>query len=367
MNCSNKDLSWLEINLEAIQHNAQVIQKLVNKPIMAVLKANAYGLGAGEVARALSYSGMSNFAVARISEANTILQFVPEAKILILGPISPSDFNKIKSDNIALTVHSLNYLSFLKNNLPNKNYKIHIKIDTGFNRLGFSPSDAIEKWNVIFKSGFQIEGIFSHFSMIDQFPQHPKTEHQLRVFINLLDELKSKFCLPPLIHFSNSAVAFGLPDAYFSIVRVGSALLGLKPFYYAPLPEQLKRTFEWHSRLVSCKKVRAGSFFGYGEQISFQDDTWIGIVSTGYGDGYRQSNKNYILIEGNKYPVVGRINCDFLYVKLQEPFPEGTKVTLLGHQGESEIWLDDLYEAWNTSQAEAITTLTDRVTRYYYN
>jgi alanine racemase len=356
--------NWLEINLAAIHHNINQVKRIVQVPIMAVLKANAYGLGIERISKEMYDAGVEWFAVARLSEAIN-LQHLPNAKILILGPLTDDELEKSVNLGFRVTVYSANCCKRLIKTPNKKTAIVHLKVETGFGRYGIMPDQLLTVAQELIKHGVNIEGLYSHFAMVDDIPNHPLTKKQQEVFKHSISLLAENFIFPTAIHFSNSAVAYGLSEAHYTMVRLGSAILGIKPFYFCPLPEGLIRCVHWKSYLASCKQFFTGTSIGYGAAYKTNETEWIGVVPVGYADGYRRSPENVVLIDGQRMPVVGRICCDALMVKLPREYSQGEEVVMLGDMGAEHIWVDELAQIWGTSQAEAISTITARVPRLY--
>jgi alanine racemase len=361
--------TWLEIDLDAIGHNTRQVLALAGVPLMAVVKANAYGLGAVEVGRTALAAGATWLAVARWPEAERLRAAGITAPILVFGPPTPEELPAAISAGVTLSLHSRPYLRQLvaAAEIAGQPARVHLKLDTGFGRLGALPEEAVELARQAVTHGLILDGLYSHLAMADEIPGHPLTAAQLERFIHVLRDLQAAGLEPPWVHLANSAAAFGLPATRFNLVRVGSALVGFKPFYFEPFPANLRRVVTWKARLAACKQLPPGWSVGYGQTYTPTPGEWIGTLPVGYGDGYRRLPGNTVLIGGQRAAVVGRVCNDLCMLRLPRAFPEGEEVVLIGRQGDQEITTDELVDRWHTSQADILSNINPRVPRYYRN
>ena len=149
--------------------------------------------------------------------------------------------------------------------------------------------------------GITMDGIYSHLAMADEAPDHPVTRQQIERFTNVLSGLQAVELRPQWAHLGNSAAAFGLPAARFDLVRVGTALLGMKPFYFDPFPSELRRVISWKAQIASCRLLPPGWGVSYGHEYVTRESEWIATLPVGYGDGFRRQPGNQVLVEGNAY------------------------------------------------------------------
>jgi alanine racemase len=244
--------------------------------------------------------------------------------------------------------------------------RVHVKVDTGMGRFGVLAEEVYALVDhVKALGGIDVDGIYSHFAMIDSVPDHPLTGLQMNRFSRAADALESTGIHVRWKHCSNSAAVFGFPASNFTMVRAGSALLGIRPFYYLPFPNELRRVISWKAQLASCKQLPAGWGVGYGQDYSVQKDDWIGVIPVGYGDGFRRCKKNEVLLGGARVPVVGRVCVDLAMIRSGQNYPMGSEVVLMGSQGAESIFTEDLAERWGTSQADVTANINARVPRVY--
>ncbi|MCL4562743.1 MAG: alanine racemase [Chloroflexi bacterium] len=359
--------TWLEVNLSAIEQNSRNVVQRTGVPLMAVVKANAYGHGSVEVSKAALAGGATWLGVARFGEARVLRQAGITAPILVLGMITPPEVDEAIAANVSVTLHSREVADMLsqRGKAVGKPVLAHLKIDTGIGRLGVQPGEVLELARYALSQGnIQIEGLFSHFAMADV-EDHPLTAVQVSRFKGAVEALEQAGLLPRWVHLSNTAGTLVHPEARFTMVRAGSAVVGIWPFDHTPYPEYLRPALSWKARLASCKILPKGWGVGYGQEYILQQDEIIGVVPVGYGDGFRRQPGNEVLIDGRCVPVVGRVCMDQSMIRLPKAYPMGTEIVLLGKQGDAEISLDDLGKRWKTATVDVTAIINFRVPRIY--
>jgi alanine racemase len=249
---------WLEINLGAIKRNIQRINKLTGRPVMAVVKANAYGHGLFDVAKAAEKAGIARLCVARLEEAIALRDAGIHSPLLVLGFTSPLDVPRAIERSISLALFNYEIAPQYQEAARSCSAKlnVHIKIDTGMGRLGIFPDKAANfVANVARMDGINVEGLFTHFASADE-PNKNTTELQNTKFQKVLKELQSVGIHPSIIHAANSAATLYHPDTWYDAVRPGIAIYGLNPSQEAPLPEGFEPALTWKTRLTSVKVLR---------------------------------------------------------------------------------------------------------------
>jgi alanine racemase len=358
----------LEINLSAVEHNTRTVLSQTGVALMAVVKANAYGFGAVEVARAELSAGASYLVVARGCEAMELRRAGITAPVLVFGMLTPAEVDVAIAAGVTFTLSGFEAaeLYSARARALGRSAKVHLKIDTGMGRFGVFAGEALPLAQRAQElGGLELEGIYTHFSQVDSQPDDPFTPVQLARFQQALDALRSAGFSPTWVHTANSAGAMSCPPARFNMVRVGSALVGIRPFYYAPFPPELRRVLTWKAQLASCRTLPDGWYISYGQTYRTQGEEIIGVVPAGYGDGFRRVSNNEVLIEGQRVPVVGRVCTDMSMLRLPHAYPLGTEIVLLGQQGNESIQIEDLSDRWHTSQADVTSVITPRVPRVY--
>jgi alanine racemase len=367
--------TWVEVSLDAIKYNVQsFIDYLPNNiKMIAVVKANGYGHGAYQIAETAINSGAGCLGVAILDEAITLRKAGIKAPILVLGLVRPEDVLVASKFDITLTVFQLEWLKRAKQYMSDDHrLNVHLKIDTGMGRLGIrDEKEAKIILEEIRKTdSFQLDGVFTHFATADELEiDTGYYEMQMRRFKNFLQELNLLGDKSILIHAANSAATLRDQEDLFNAVRIGISMYGLAPSgdIKKSLPFPLKEAFSLHSNIIHVKKVNNGDAISYGATYTASKDEWIGTVPIGYADGWlrKLGNGTDVLVNGKRTQIVGRVCMDQLMIRLTEPVPVNTKVTLIGRQGNEEISVDEIAERLETINYEVTCMIGWRVPRVY--
>jgi len=360
--------SYLDINLDAIQHNCRICANKFRVPIMAVVKADAYGFGALPVAKACAEAGVESFAVARIQEGIELREGGIRQDILVFSLQDEDEMQAAVRYGLTISLNRFDQIEPIAKLKRESGIspKAHLKIDTGMSRFGFLPEELPELIRIFRENQInEIEGIYSHYANIDDDPKDPLNSIQKQRFDCALKLLNQAGIQPRWIHFTNSAAAFSNPDSRYTMVRLGNGLLGVNPFYYEEAPDFLMKALSWKSRLISVRRIPAGHGVGYAQHTFLSEDSLIGVVPVGYGDGYHQAEGNKMLIHGQWVPVIGRVCADVSMVKLPEYYEVGEEVVLIGKQGEKEISIEELAKLWHITRAAVTCGISSRVERRY--
>ena len=355
------------INLEAIRYNIQQMGAHIPKGTLkwAVVKANAYGHGAIAVARAIQ-DDVDGFCVSNIDEAIELRQAGIAKKILILGVSEVESFSLAKDFDITLTVAGLEWLeNLLAAESDLSGLTVHLKIDSGMGRIGFrSASEAQQAQASLKKYGANVEGIFTHFATADE-ESDSYFKQQLDCFKGILDDLQE---VPKFVHASNSATTLWHAETIFNAVRMGDSMYGLNPSgQVLELPYELKPALTLESAIVHVKTVEAGACMGYGATYQADSEQVIATLPIGYADGWTRDMQNFsVLVDGQLCPIVGRVSMDQITIRLPKLYPLGTKVTLIGSNGDKEITATDVAVYRGTINYEVVCLLSDRIPREYY-
>lgn len=371
---------WAEIDLSAIRHNIREIRRVVGdqKAMLVVVKGNAYGHGAIQVANAVVREGVEYLGVARLSEAIVLRNAGIKVPILILGYTPPDCAPRLVDLKLTQTVHSCEYAERLASFLHCAKAKltIHIKIDTGMGRLGLLPentpgqSSIVDRVESIARHGvFEMEGIYTHFAASDA-DCLDNAYQQLELFTQTLNSLKAAGYEFSCIHAANSAAILTMPEAHFNMVRPGIVTYGLYPSDSVDRSLlDLRPAMTVKASLVSVKEAPCGTTVSYGHTHVCEGNTRIGVVPIGYADGYDRflSSKGIMLVHGKRVPVVGRVCMDQTMVDLgPESSAEcGDEVVILGKQGDGSVTADDLALMLGTINYEIVARLMARVRRVY--
>ena len=365
---------WAEIDLDCIKHNMIEIRKQVGeKIIIAIVKADAYGHGAIDVASVLLENGADKLGVAVITEALELRKSGIEAPILILG-YTPLDFTKDLIDqNIEQTVYSLDYAIGLSEIAlkEGKQIDIHIAIDTGMGRLGFLPNeeslDDIEKINNL--KNINIKGIFTHFSSADETDKE-YTIMQLNKFKQFNKSLEERGIEIKEKHLSNSAAILDIEEAYFDAVRPGIIIYGYYPSNEVIKEKiNLKPALTLKSNIVHVKVLPKGEYISYGREFKTERESIIATLPIGYADGYTRAlyKKGKVIINGKSAPIVGRICMDQCMIDITDvgPVKVGDEVILIGEDQGIKFNADDIAKLLNTINYEVLCLIGKRIPRVY--
>ncbi len=356
------------INLAAIQANIENFKKYTgnNTDIWAVVKANGYGHGANDVAQCAN-DLVSGFCVSNLDEAIELRSHGIVKPILVLSGIVPEDIHIAVNLRITVTVPSLNWLKLVVQHLKNvetEHLKFHIKVDSGMGRIGVTTfREANEIIALADQYGMVFDGIFTHFATADEVAQE-KFESQWTKFESIVSDLSRR---PQYVHSSNSAAGTWHKETIQDIERLGDAMYGLNPSGQTlDMTYEITPALELKSELTHIKTVEKGETIGYGATFVAERPTIVGTVPIGYADGWtRDMTGVYVLVNGEKCPIIGRISMDQMTIALNETLPIGTKVTLIGHDGDEKITVDDIAAHRGTINYEVVCLLSDRIKRIY--
>lgn len=364
------------IDLDAIEYNVRNMKNLLadGTGMIAVLKMDGYGHGAVPIAKMLSEKEyIWGFAAATLEEGIAIRRSGISKPILVLGAIFPEQREGMLENEIRMTCYTREMaedVSRLAIRLGRKAY-LHIKIDTGMSRLGFSATEeSVSEIEAIAKlPGIELEGLFTHFTKADE-TDKAFTEKQFERYLWMKERLREKGVDFPYCHCSNSAGIIDMRRADMDLVRAGIAVYGLYPSDEVRKSEiSLKPALELISHAAHVKWVEAGTPISYGGMHITERPTKIVTVPVGYGDGYPRSlsDKGYVLIHGQKAPVLGRICMDQFMVDATEidNVKYGDKIVLVGCDGEDRISVERLSELSGRFHYEFVCTLGKRIPREY--
>ncbi|GKX31663.1 alanine racemase [Vallitalea longa] len=367
---------YARIDLDAIIHNVTNVRKRIssNTTLMPIVKADGYGHGAVPISKELVELGIERFAVATIEEAISLRKNGIDKKILIFG-YTPEDMaDKLVEYDLIQTIYNLDAAKKISDIAcqNNKKMNIHIKLDTGMNRIGFLPND--ESISII-KSIYDlpniiVEGIYTHLSKADE-TDKDFTNNQLDKFDHFIDELENTGIDIPTKHVANSAGIIDVEGTHKDLVRLGISLYGLYPSDYVNKENvKLEPVLSLISYIIHIKEVKEGTPIGYGGTYITERKSIIATIPVGYGDGYDRllSSKGKVLIGGKYANIVGRICMDQFMVDITD-IPNVKvldEVVLIGKQGHNEITADDIANIKGTINYEVVCQLGKRIPRVYY-
>lgn len=369
--------TWAEIDLDALIHNL----KIANSPnigckTMAVVKANAYGHNVEFIAPALDNAGADAFAVSNIEEAVQLREIGITKPILILSYTPVDLVDVIFRHNISQCVYCSDYAAALSEAAVKKGIciKVHIKLDTGMSRIGFDCrsgslcgiEDAICAATL---PGFEIEGIFTHFAYSDRTPEGDDgfTNEQFSKFIAATKRFEANGIHPPIYHCCNSAACLLDRDKHLQYTRPGIILYGLTPNSDLELGGTLIPVMTLKSVISMVKTISPGDTVSYGRTYKAATQRRIATISAGYADGYPRllSNKGFVLINGKKAPIVGRVCMDQMTVDVTDigDVSIGQEVILFG----KDLPVDELAQIVGTINYEMVCNISHRVPRIIKN
>lgn len=366
---------WAEINLDNLAFNMrQIRSKAKSKDIIAVVKADAYGHGALDIAPVLLENGATSLAVAVVSEGVELRRGGIECPIMVLGFTPPSLMDDLVKYDIQQTVFSYSYAKELSA-IAEKNHKkarIHIAVDTGMGRIGFMPNkESVEEVLKISKlPNIEVQGIFSHFATADE-KDKEYTDYQLSKFNEFYDALSKVGVKIKIRHIANSAAIIELPKTHFEAVRPGIILYGYYPSEEVDKNNiQLKPVMELKTNIAHIKKIPSGYYISYGRKFKSTRETVVATLPVGYADGYTRLlfNKAKVIINGQFAPVVGRICMDQCMVdvtNIKGEIKVGDEVILIGEKGGISINADHIAEMLGTINYEVVCMISKRVPRVY--
>lgn len=363
---------WAEIDTSAVRHNlAAVRARAGSARVMAVLKANAYGHGAVEMARLLVAQGVDSIGVGDSGEALELRDAGIKAPILIVGGIIPGEMPRVVSAGIEVNLHTVQMATELSAEAARQGRKlrVHLKVDTGMGRLGMQPFEAVPfLHNLRTLHHLELVGMCTHFSL--PYERNPAfTSRQLEHFKMAVEAAERLGYQGLTLHTASSLALFGRDDATFNMVRTGIALWGLLPGDTHGNADALRPALQLKSRILFLKDVPEGTPVGYSRAYYAPAPARIATLPVGYNDGYRTSlsNRAEVLVRGVRCPVVGRVSMDYTTVDVSlVPNAEvGDEVTLIGRDGDDTIALSDVAAWADAIPYEILCGLGRRVARVY--
>ncbi|MGM0508530.1 MAG: alanine racemase [Fusobacteriota bacterium] len=349
------------MDLDKLRKNLNKIKKITSdKKIFAVVKANGYGHGMIEISKEIEEE-VELFAVSSLKEAKKLLKSGIKKEILILGGIHLDKLKEASSyKQIRIGISNEDELKYMKNNKIKTT--IHINIDTGMGRLGFSSSEIKKVIKYIKKNKLgKIEGIFTHFSSADDSLEY--TKNQIKQFRNIQRNFKGV----KYIHISNSAGIININDDIYNSIRPGILLYGIVPFD-SKFTKEFEPILTLKSKILNIKKIKKASYIGYNRNYKAKRGEKIATISAGYGDGLsrRLSNRGYVMLKGKRCDIVGNICMDHMMISINPKIKDagvGDEVTLIGEG----VLAKKVAEIIDTIPYEVLTQLNDRVNRVYIN
>ncbi|MBU5312957.1 alanine racemase [Tissierella carlieri] len=361
--------TFLEVNLDNIIYNMKNIKEMVGEEvaIAAVVKANGYGHGAVGVAQELMENGADYLAVATLTEALDLRRHFADYKIFIMGFTPDKYLEHVVKNDITQTIFSYRQAEILNDygNKYNKIPVVHIKYDTGFNRLGFRDSkesiDEIEKISKL--PNLNVEGIFSHLALTNK----EEDEKQYRKLVNVIESLEERGIKLKYKHIEDSISAVDYPEFRMNMIRPGAIIYGIKGFHYGTL--DLKQALTLKTKVYNVRKVSKGEGVSYSYVWRAERDSIIGTVPFGYADGYPRNltGKGFVTIHNQKAPIIGIICMDQCMVDLTdiEEVCEGDEAIIYGDGTNNTLDIHNASLLGSTNKNEIMSRIGMRVPRVY--
>ena len=355
------------INYQNISNNVAQICELTNKPVMAVVKADAYGHGLINSSQAALLGGAQWLGVALLSEAIEIRKAGITAPLLAWLTPPGADFESAIKNDIDLSISSIQqlqeiYAASLRVGLI---ARVHLKVDTGMSRSGALdefPEIVSELNRLTSANEIELVGTWSHFACADE-PAHPLNAEQIKRFNSALEYMNDENLNPGIRHIANSSAIIGLPEARFDLVRAGLIIYGLSPTNIPPKNLSLKPAMELRARLLLVKEIPRGATVGYGATVQVTKETKIGIVTFGYADGLPRSTDGSAYFLHNNLPahLIGRVSMDQCAIDLgiDSSAKAGDEVLIFGEK----LLVNELAKAAGTISYEIVSGIGSRTPR----
>ena len=343
----------LSIDLQALRHNFRQLRQHCGPgvKIMAVIKADAYGHGLVPSARALAAEGADYFGVAYLSEGIRLRQAGIDAPILLLMGIIPEEAGAAVAANLEVALFRRDIAACLAAQAreQNKKARVHVKIDTGMGRLGLLPGEVMAFLEYLASlPELELSGLISHFASSD-WPDQSYTHKQLREFEDLLHQARARGWTAPASHIANSGAILDVHRSHLDMVRAGILLYGSPPSAETPVPVKLQPVMSLRTHILQLKALPAGASVSYSRTYISPGPMRVAVLPVGYCNGYSRllSNRGWVLINGRRAPIRGRVCMNLTMVEVTDrpEVTEGDIVTLLGQDGNDRLSADEL-AAW---------------------
>ena len=370
--------TWIEVSAGALANNLRAVQRIAGpeRPVMAVVKANAYGHGAAEVARILAQAGATRFAVATLSEAIELRAAALTQPILVLGYTPPQQAAWALAHAVTLTVIDGETAAALHAvaSSQGRRLPVHVKVNTGMNRLGQRPAAVpglLAHLHTL--EGLTVEGIFTHFATSDELDKRHAAA-QFAAFSALLADLTAAGLRPAIAHAANSAALLTMPQTHLDMVRSGIALYGLDPdMDECRLPAGFTPALSWKAIVTQVTDLAPGDAVSYGREFIAPRPLRAAVIPVGYADGFprRPHTWGSVLVRGQAAPILGRVCMDQTVIDVTAveqatgPVRQGEEVVLIGRQGGAQLTAEEVSRRVGTNNYDVVSRILGRVPRVY--
>lgn len=383
---------WAEVSLNALRDNLHAIRDYVNPPserretprkVLCIVKGNGYGHGGPEVSKALEKFGADWFGVASAGEGMELRKAGVRKPVLVLGGFWPGEENNLIQHNLTPAIHRCEHLALFDAAAAKARKRlvpIHLKIDTGMNRLGLAPSDMDCFANQLAKcKHLELTGTFTHLASSEVLTDTPighQTEEQMQRFCGAVDRLRKLRVQPGIVHIANSAAIAARPETWANMVRPGALLYGYHPGF-----DPMERRFEFETklalrpvmslraRLLNVRSIPPGVNVGYNASWVAKRPSHVAILAAGYGDGIHRSlgNRGSVSIRGYNAPIIGIVSMDVTMLDVTD-VPDvaiGDIATVYGTDGDRVYPANVVARSIGTVTSDLISGVSRRVPRFY--
>jgi alanine racemase len=358
----------VEVDLEAIRSNVRTLLP-ERAELLAVVKADGYGHGDVQVARAALEAGAARLGVALVEEGVGLRERGVAAPILVLSEFPPGSEKDALAAELTPTVYSDDGVAGLAEAAASlgREVGVHLKLDTGMHRVGLWPPSAAPAFAATIRdAGLRVDGLWTHFAASES--DEEGTLEQLRLLLEARDALEREGIHPSRVHAANSAATIRFPQTHLDLVRPGAAIYGVDPGGGIGPAHGLRPALTWRSRVTATRRLAAGERVSYGRRYALEREATVATVPVGYEDGYHRalSSRAEVLIGGRRHPVAGSVTMDQILVDCGDAEAGvGDEVVLLGAQGGERITAEELGAHADTIGYEIVTTISERVPREY--
>lgn len=366
---------WAEVDLASVRANVRELLRVVAPvPVLAVVKADAYGHGAFEVANAALGAGAAMLGVALVEEGIALRERGVEAEILVLSEPVTDAADAVVEYRLTPAVYTQNAVAALEAAATQQrcsDFPVQLKIDTGMHRVGADVATALRVAAAVENSHvLQLAGVWTHLAVADE-QDNAYNDSQLERFASAVRALYDQGITPPMLHAANTAAAIGLESARFDLVRCGIGVMGIAPAAWLDAKIQLEPALSVHAAVSYVKRVEAGEAMSYGLRYRLETSSNIATIPVGYADGVPRllgERGGEVLIRGMRFPIAGTITMDQMLVDVGDtPVQAGDAVVLIGRQADSCITAQEWADRVETIAYEIVCGIGPRVPRKYLN
>jgi alanine racemase len=361
------------VDVGAVERNCRMLKQRLEEgtELCAVVKANGYGHGAAPCAAAALRGGATRLAVAAADEAAELRLHFPDVPLMVMGALTEQELGTALAARADVAVWREGFREVCSRLARERGgpASVHVKLDSGMGRLGERDPEALVELarRCASDASMEVSGVWTHFATADE-PDDDFLGEQLEAFRPVADAVRE---VAPgcTVHAANSAATLRDPDTHFDMVRCGIAIYGLDPFQRDPAEHELEPALELHSYVADVKRFERGASAGYGRTWRAPEDTWVGVLPIGYGDGVRRglSNNAEVLVGGRRYPLVGTVSMDNITIDLgpDGDVPQGAAAVLIGSQGSDRILAEEVAARLETINYEVTCGISQRVPREF--